>query len=94
MVPMAASSSTVRKDSVVTVEGTPAPAGAGMPVVPEGYIDKHETARRLGRTVRSVDTYMTKGIVPFYKWGRTVAFKWSEVDAHIQAHFRVCLRGK
>jgi len=55
----------------------------------EGYIDKRELARRLGRTVRSVDTYMAKGMVPFYKWGRTVAFKWSEVDAHIKAYYRV-----
>jgi predicted DNA-binding transcriptional regulator AlpA len=62
--------------------------GAGF----EGYIDKPECARRLGKTVRSVDTYMAKGIIPFYKLGRTVAFKWSEVDQHIQAHFRVCLR--
>ena len=60
----------------------------------EGYIDKHECASRLGRTVRSIDTYMEKGIIPYYKLGRTIAFKWSEVDAHIQAHFRVCLRGR
>lgn len=62
-----------------------APMGSGY----EGYIDKRECARRLGRTVRSVDTYMALGIVPFYKLGRTVAFKWSEVDAHIMAHHRV-----
>ncbi|HOC55387.1 MAG TPA: hypothetical protein PKI20_07190 [Verrucomicrobiota bacterium] len=55
----------------------------------EGYIGKPECARRLGRTVRSVDTYMALGIIPFYKLGRTVAFKWSEVDAHIKAHYRV-----
>ena len=61
---------------------------------PEGYINKRECARRLGRTVRSIDTYMAAGIVPYYKLGRTVAFKWSEVDQHIQAHFRVCLRGR
>ena len=60
-----------------------------VPAGPEGYIDKRELARRLGRTVRSVDTYMALGIVPFYKLGRTVAFKWSEVDAHIMAHYRV-----
>ena len=59
----------------------------------EGYIDKKECARRLGRTPRSVDTYMALGMVPFYKLGRTVAFKWSEVDAHIKAHYRVGLRG-
>ena len=60
---------------------------------PEGYIDKRECARRLGRTPRSVDTYMALGMVPFYKLGRTVAFKWSEVDAHIKAHYRVGLHG-
>ena len=60
----------------------------------EGYIDKRECARLLGRTVRSVDTYMAEGIIPYYKLGRTVAFKWSEVDAHIKANFRVCLRAK
>lgn len=84
----------MRKECVAAVEGTSAPAGASMPAGPEGYINKHETARRLGRTVRSIDTYMAKGIIPFYKLGRTVMFKWSEVDQHIQAHFRVCLRGK
>jgi hypothetical protein len=60
----------------------------------EGYIDKHECARRLGRTVRSVDTYMAVGLIPFYKLGRTVAFKWSEVDAHIKAHCRVGVGGR
>ncbi len=55
----------------------------------ESYIDKKECARRLGRTVRSVDTYMAKGIIPYFKLGKTVAFKWSEVDAHIMAHYRV-----
>jgi predicted DNA-binding transcriptional regulator AlpA len=60
--------------------------------VAEGYINKAECAKRLGKTVRSIDTYMAQGILPYYKLGRTVAFKWSEVDAHIRAHFRVCLR--
>lgn len=58
---------------------------------PEGYIDKRECAKRLGRTVRSVDTYMAAGIIPFYKWGRTVAFRWSEVVEHLKK-YRVCLR--
>ena len=60
----------------------------------ECYIDKAELARRLGRAVRSVDTYMADGIVPFYKLGRTVAFKWSEVDAYLQSHYRVGARGR
>lgn len=65
--------------------------GSGQLTGPEHYIDKHECARRLGRTVRSVDTYMAKGLLPYYKLGRTVAFKWSEVDATIQAKCRVML---
>ena len=60
----------------------------------EGYIDKRECAKRIGKTVRTVDTWMAEGRIPFYKIGRTVCFRWSEVDAHIQAHFRVCLRNK
>ena len=67
--------------------------GLPQPVC-EPYIDKYELARRLGRTVRSVDTYMAKGMLPFYKLGRTVAFKWTEVDAHFRAHFRVCVRSR
>lgn len=70
----------------------PGQAAVTVPAGPEGYIDKRELARRLGRTPRSVDTYMALGMVPFYKLGRTVAFKWSEVDAHIKAHYRVGYR--
>ena len=73
----------------------PAPDNPPQPATSpayEGYIDKHECARRLGRTPRSVDTYMAIGILPYYKLGRTVAFKWSEVDQHIKAHFRVGVR--
>lgn len=59
----------------------------------EGYINKPELARRLGKTVRTVDSWMANSWIPFYKVGRTVAFRWSEVDAHIQTHFRVGVRG-
>ncbi|MEI6390202.1 MAG: hypothetical protein WCK27_10075 [Verrucomicrobiota bacterium] len=76
---------------IETVNGV---AAVAVPAGPEGYIDKRELAKRLGRTVRSVDTYMALGMVPFYKLGRTVAFKWSEVDAHIKAHYRVGVQGR
>lgn len=59
----------------------------------EGYIGKRECARRLGLTERSVDTYMALKIIPYYKLGRTVRFKWSEVDAHIKEHHRFGVRG-
>ena len=82
----------MRKEEIA-VEGQHRPQADAIGL-PEGYIDKRRLAKQLGRTVRSIDTYMAKGIIPFYKLGRTVAFKWSEVDEHIKVHFRVCLRGK
>src|SRR6266705_3935753 len=57
----------------------------------EGYRDKRALAKLLGRAVRSIDTYLSKWVIPFYKLGRTVAFKWSEVDESIKVHFPVCL---
>lgn len=80
----------MRTETVSSSAEQPAPAGASAGF--EGYINKHECARLLGRTVRSVDTYMAEGLIPFYKLGRTVAFKWSEVDAHIKAHYRSGVR--
>ncbi len=77
--------------SVAIQEGGIPPRDSGGETF-EGYIGKQELARRLGRTVRSVDTYMALGIVPYYKLGRTVAFRWSEVDEHIRTHCRVGVR--
>jgi excisionase family DNA binding protein len=56
---------------------------------PEGFIGKTEVARRLNKTIRTVDNWMRRGILPYYKLGRTVAFRWSEVEAHLAAKFRV-----
>ncbi len=55
----------------------------------ESFIDKHELGRRLGRTSRSVDVWMRRGFVPYYKVGRSVAFKWSEVEAYLARTYRV-----
>jgi hypothetical protein len=59
---------------------------------PEPYIDKIEVARRLGRTVRCVDNWMKRGLIPFFKIGRTVAFKWNDVETHLSKTHRVCRR--
>lgn len=63
--------------------GWPAVAGA------EEYIDKREVARRLGKTVRTVDGWMSRGILPYYKIGRSVQFRWSEVQDHLAQTSRV-----
>ena len=76
-------------------EATPAPGtnrnGERTAAEPEfePYINKRELAKRLGRTVRSVDTYLSKGL-PHYKFmGKSVGFKWSEVDDYLRTHWRV-----
>jgi excisionase family DNA binding protein len=57
---------------------------------PEGFITKKEIARRLRRPVRTIEKWQATGILPFYKCGRTVLFRWPDVEAHLTEHFRVC----
>jgi len=56
---------------------------------PEGFIGKPEVARRLGRTVRTVDTWMKNGILPYYKPDRRVLFRWTDIEQHIIDNYRV-----
>lgn len=57
---------------------------------PEPYIDKAEVARRLRKQVRTIDNWMRDGKIPYFKIGRSVNFKWSDVESHLAANFRVC----
>lgn len=61
-------------------------------VPPEGFIGKAEIAQRLNKTLRTVDNWMQRGILPYYKIGRSVEFKWSEVEAHLAQTCRVTRR--
>ena len=64
---------------------------AGTNSVPvEEFINKSEVARRLKKTVRCVDNWMSRGILPYYKIGRSVAFKWSEIEAALARTCRIC----
>ena len=56
---------------------------------PEGFIDKVEARRRLNCGARTLDTWMKRRIVPFYKISKKVAFKWSEVEAVLERNCRV-----
>lgn len=72
--------------AVVTAALTPAELAV------EPYIDKREVARRMGRTTRTVDSLMRRGLLPYYKFDWRVAFRWSEVQAHLADKCRVCQR--
>ncbi len=56
---------------------------------PEVFIGKTEVARRLGKTVRTVDSWMRRGILPYYKPDRCVLFRWQDVEEHIVRNYRV-----
>jgi excisionase family DNA binding protein len=55
----------------------------------EGFIGKVEVARRIGKTVRTVDEWMKRGILPYYKPDRSVLFRWADVEQHIIANYLV-----
>ena len=71
-----------------------ATAAAGLPEGRGGeeFINKREVARRLNKKLRTVDNWMRAGWLPYYKIGHTVAFRWSEVEAHLEHMCRVCRR--
>jgi hypothetical protein len=55
----------------------------------EPFINKAETARRLDCGLRTLDSWMERGIVPFYKVSKRVMFRWSEVQAVLERNCRV-----
>ena len=68
-------------------------SGTSGAIAVEPYIDKHEVARRLGKTTRTVDNMMRRGMLPYYKLGYRVAFRWSEIQNHLAQTYRVCRQG-
>ena len=57
---------------------------------PEPFIDKKKTAQLLSCGLRTLDTLMKRGIVPFYRIGsKRIMFRWSEVQAVLERNCRV-----
>jgi excisionase family DNA binding protein len=50
-----------------------------------GYITKTQVAARMQVTLRTIDSWMAKGLIPFRKIGRTVRFDWDEVCEYLIA---------
>jgi hypothetical protein len=71
-------------------ESAPALDPGGLPQVPHQFLSKEELALRLKRTVRTVEVWQKRGILPYVKCENTVLFNWPEVVAHLQKNFRVC----
>lgn len=73
----------------VEIAATGAPGAPDASVAVEPFIKKRDVAKRLGKTVRTVDNWMQRGILPYYKIGRSIEFKWSEIEAHLAQTCRV-----
>jgi excisionase family DNA binding protein len=58
-----------------------------------GFNDKQEAAKWLGVSTRTLDTYMQRGLVPYYKIGRTVRFKLADLEEHLRKTCRIAGRG-
>lgn len=57
-------------------------------------LTKTEVAAYAQCTTRCIDNWMKLGYLPYFKIGRTVRFKVSDVDAYLIENFRVARRGR
>jgi excisionase family DNA binding protein len=59
---------------------------------PDEMLTKKELAVRLKMTVRTVENWQRRGVLPFVKVGKIVLFHWPDVVSHLKSNFRVCRR--
>jgi len=52
-------------------------------------LSKPELARRLRRSPRSIEMWMRRGIIPYYKIERAVLFSWPDVQQTLNRRFRI-----
>jgi excisionase family DNA binding protein len=69
------------KVAASTAQGQPSSQSAD-----EILLDKRDTARRLNKSVRTVDAWMKRGSLPYIKVGRSVLFRWSTVSKKLEAY--------
>lgn len=55
----------------------------------EGYLTKREIAKRLHRTPRTIETWMRRGYLPYIKIGRSVLFRWADIERHFAENNRI-----
>ena len=66
---------------------TPLPPKISPIIATEGFIDKAEVARRLGKTTRTVEIWSNRGFLPSFRVGRSRLYSWADIEAHIRDNF-------
>jgi excisionase family DNA binding protein len=63
-------------------------------IAPRGgcFLNKKQVAEWLGVTVGTLDEYMRRGLVTYYKLGRTVRFRLEDLEEHLKSTCRVAGR--
>ena len=69
------------------------PMGEGQAGPGDEMLTKKELSVRLKITVRTVENWQRRGLLPFVKISKVVLFYWPDVVDHLKANFRVCRRG-
>jgi hypothetical protein len=57
-------------------------------------LTKRELAGRLKLTVRTVENWQRRGVVPYLKVSKIVLFHWPEVVQHLKANYSVRRRSR
>lgn len=64
-------------------------AGSSVAPAAETFLDEHQLAARHQRSVKTLrNERLRGGGIPFVKWGRSVRYRLSDVEAWEQAHLR------
>lgn len=60
------------------------------PANPESeYLTKIEVAQLFKLTTRCIDSWIALGRLPYYKIGRTIRFRRSDIREYLDRHYRV-----
>lgn len=54
----------------------------------EKYLSKQQVAEMLGKSIPTVNNYMKREGIPYYKVGRSVLFKRGDIDEWVERHKR------
>ena len=65
------------------------PQQVSQPIVLEGWVSKKGVAEHFNISVRSIDNWMKRGMLPYIRTGKSVRFKLSEAEETLNHCFKI-----